>query len=75
MFCISFDGLDRVGVPCTDPTALIVMNRVELAQYSPFYLDIESAGAIGGAFLMVMAVAFVFRLIRKSLESSESSEL
>lgn len=42
--------------------------------YSPFWMDEGSAVAIGGAILLVMAVAFVFRMARKSLESEKESE-
>lgn len=49
-------------------------NHVELAQHSPFYMDIESAVAIGGALLMVMAVAFVLRQITNYLRSKDEDE-
>lgn len=48
--------------------ALIVVTRVELAQYSPFYLDTQSAVEIAGATLLIMSVAFVLRQIIKSLD-------
>ncbi|NIC43562.1 hypothetical protein [Aquabacterium sp. A08] len=35
---------------------------------SPFALTIEEAQQIGGALLMLMAVAFVLRMIRKLIE-------
>lgn len=74
MFCIASSGVDRVAVDCSAPDAFIVITRLELSQMSPFYMDIESAGAIGGALLMVMVVAFVLRMIRKSVESSNESD-
>ncbi|WP_241213192.1 hypothetical protein SR914_02240 [Comamonas testosteroni] len=58
-------------VSCDTPDAYVVMTRVELAQHSPFYMDIESAVAISGAMLMAMAVAFVFRQVLNSLSSRE----
>lgn len=61
-------------VPCDQPDALIVVTRLELQQYSPFYLDNESATAIGGAVLLVMAVAFVLRVASKALTTSEKEE-
>ena len=69
MFCLIHDGASYQEVSCDTPESWVVMTHVELAQHSPFYMDIESAVAIGGALLMVMAVAFVLRQIRKYLES------
>ena len=57
-------------VSCETPDALVVMTRVELAQYSPFYMDTESAVAISGAILMAMATAFVLRHVRTFLSES-----
>ena len=68
MYCMQPDVSTVTEVPCDAPGALIVMTRLELQQQSPFYLDIESAAAIGGAVLLVMAVAFVLRAARKTLE-------
>lgn len=74
MYCIQGNGSAYSEAPCSDPDALVVVTRLELAQMTPFYLDIESAVEISGALLMVMAVAFVLRQIRKYLEKeSETS--
>lgn len=70
MYCIDYSS--GVTVSCDTPDALIVINRVELSQLSPFYLDIGSAVQIGGALLMVMAVASVIRMVKNYLLSSES---
>lgn len=67
MYCIHQNAQGFQEVSCDTPDALVVLTRVELAQYSPFYMDIESAVAIGGAILLVMSVAFVLRLIRQAL--------
>ena len=67
MYCINPES--SVEVSCDASNALIVVTRIELAQLSPFYLDIESAVEIGGALLMVMTVAYVLRQARKYLES------
>lgn len=64
-----------VEVDCSQPDALLVLSRLELQQLSPFYLDIESATAIGGAVLLVMAVAFLLRAARKALETEKETEL
>lgn len=72
MYCLKHDGSTYLEVSCDTPDALVVVTRVELATYSPFYLDTESAGAIGGALLLVMAVAWSLRAVRKTLESKES---
>ncbi|PJI97932.1 hypothetical protein CLU85_2732 [Acidovorax sp. 69] len=69
MYCMQADTSTVTEVSCDMPDSLVVMTRTELQQYSPFYLDIESAGAIGGALLLVMAVAFVLRAARKTLGS------
>lgn len=69
MYCLQHNGSAYLEVSCDDPEALVVVTRVELAQMTPFYLDLESAVEISGALLMVMAVAFVLRQIRKYLES------
>lgn len=69
MYCLQYNGAAYSEASCDDPGALVVVTRVELAQMTPFYLDIESAVEISGALLMVMAVAFVLRQIRKYLES------
>lgn len=67
MYCLSTTGGSYTEVTCETPGSLVVLTRAELAQYSPFYMDTESAVAIGGAILMVMAVAFVIRMVVKSL--------
>lgn len=69
MYCINHDGQGVQEVSCDSPDALIVITRLELAQLSPFYLDTGSAVEIGGALLMIMAVAFLLRQVRKYLES------
>lgn len=53
----------------------ILVTQAEAQSFSPFEMDIESAAAISGAVLLLWGVAFVFRAARKSLETSESSEL
>ena len=68
MYCMQPGVSTITEVSCDTPDALVVVTRLELQQLSPFYLDIESAVAIGGAILLVMAVAFVLRAARKSLE-------
>lgn len=67
MYCIYHDAQAVQEVPCDTPDSLVVMTRVELAQMSPFYMDTESALAIGGAMLLIMSVAFVLRMIRQAL--------
>ena len=74
MFCLIHDGASYQEVPCDTPDSWVVMTHVELAQHSPFYMDIESAVAIGGALLMVMAVAFVLRQITNYLRSKDEDE-
>ena len=74
MFCLIHDGAIYQEVSCDTPESWVVMTHVELAQHSPFYMDIESAVAIGGALLMVMAVAFVMRLITNYLRSKDEDE-
>ncbi|KEH07584.1 MAG: hypothetical protein JNM01_21075 [Delftia acidovorans] len=71
MYCIQPGAQQQVEVSCDTPDALLVITRLELAQLSPFYLDLESAVEISGAMLMAMAVAFVLRQVRKYLESKE----
>ena len=75
MYCIAPSGTDRAAVPCDTPGVLIVLDRVELAQYSPFYMDVESASAIGGALLLAWAVAYCFRMVIKLLKPESESEL
>lgn len=74
MFCLIHDGSNYQEVSCDTPESWVVMTHVELAQHSPFYMDIESAVAIGGALLMVMAVAFVLRQITNYLRSKDEDE-
>lgn len=74
MFCLIHDGASYLEVSCDTPESWVVMTHVELAQHSPFYMDIESAVAIGGALLMVMAVAFVLRQITNYLRSKDEDE-
>ncbi|WP_404302691.1 hypothetical protein [Alicycliphilus denitrificans] len=69
MYCLHHDGQSYAEVSCDTPDALIVVTRLELAQMSPFNLDPQSAVEIGGALLMVMAVAWLLRQARKYLES------
>ncbi|PAT41400.1 hypothetical protein CK623_00165 [Vandammella animalimorsus] len=73
MFC-----LDRNlnEVPCSKGAdVLYVLTREELMQIAnPFYMDMETAAQLGAALLFLMAVAFVFRLIRKALETSDINE-
>jgi hypothetical protein len=72
MFCVNASTMATVG--CDTPDALIVVSKDELIHMSPFYLDPESAVVISGAILMLWAVAFVLRMARKSVESSNESE-
>ncbi len=74
MYCMQADVSTITEVSCDTPDALVVLTRLELAQHSPFYLDNESAGAIGGALLLVMAAAWGMRAIRKTLEQRNESE-
>ena len=74
MFCLIHDGASYKEVSSDTPESWVVMTHVELAQHSPFYMDIESAVAIGGALLMVMAVAFVLRQITNYLRSKDEDE-
>ena len=74
MFCLIHDGASFQEVSCDTPESWVVMTHVELAQHSPFYMDIESAVAIGGALLMVMAVEFVLRQITNYLRSKDEDE-
>jgi hypothetical protein len=74
MFCLIHDGASYQEVSCDTPESWVVMTHVELAQHSPFYMDIESAVAIGGALLMVMVVAFVLRQITNYLRSKDEEE-
>ena len=74
MFCLIHDGSNYQEVSCDTPESWVVMTHVELAQHSPFYMDIESAVAIGGALLTVMAVAFVLRQITNYLRSKDEDE-
>ena len=74
MFCLIHDGASYQEVSCDAPESWVVMTHVELAQHSPFDMDIESAVAIGGALLMVMAVAFVLRQITNYLRSKDEDE-
>lgn len=74
MFCLIHDGASYQEVSCDTPESWVVMTHVELAQRSPFYMDIESAVAIGGALLMIMAVAFVLRQITNYLRSKDEDE-
>ncbi|MCS4508779.1 hypothetical protein [Xylophilus ampelinus] len=68
MYCLKHDAQSGyVEVGCDTPDALVVVTRMELAQYSPVYLDIESAKQIGLALLLVMSVAVVIRMAIKSL--------
>lgn len=69
MYCLTHDGQAYAEVSCDTPDAYVVVTRLELSQLSPFYLDPESAVVIGGAILMVMAVAFVLRQIREYLQN------
>ena len=72
MYCMQPATPTITEVSCDTPDALVVLTRVELAQHSPFYLDPESASAIGGALLLVMAAAWCMRAVRKTLETKES---
>lgn len=74
MYCIASAGTDRTPIDCGSADALLVIAPGELQSMSPLHLDIESAVAIGGAILMLWAVAFVLRMARKSIENSLESE-
>lgn len=71
MYCMQPDSPTVVEVPCDQPGALVVMTQAELQQSGPLNLSPESGAAIGGAVLLVMAVAWVLRAARKTLEESE----
>jgi len=71
VFCIVHDGQYFQEAPCSNPEAWLVMTQQELAQHSPFYLDIESAVEISGALLLAMGTGFVLRMVRKSLEQHD----
>lgn len=72
MFCLKHDGQNFEEAPCSDHDAWLVMTREELAQHSPFYLDIPAAVEISQVLLLAMAVAFVLRMMRKSIEQHDS---
>lgn len=72
MFCLKHDGQNFEEAPCSDYDAWLVMTREELAQHSPFYLDIPAAVEISGALLLAMGVGFVWRMIRKSIEQHDT---
>jgi hypothetical protein len=74
MYCIASAGTDRTAIDCGSADALLVISPSELQATSPLHLDIESAVAIGGAILMLWAVAFVLRMARKSIENSSESQ-
>ena len=74
MFCLIHDGASYQEVSCDTPESWVVMTHVELAQHSPFYMDIESAVAIGGALLLGMAVASVLRQMTNYLRSKDEDE-
>lgn len=74
MYCMAPASLEVVEVPCEQPGALLVMTRLEFQASSPFYLDIESAAEIGGAVLVVMAVAFLLRAARNALSLEKETE-
>ena len=74
MYCMAPGSLEVVEVPCERPDALLVMTRLEFQAASPFYLDIESAAEIGGAVLIVMAVAFLLRAARNALSLEKETE-
>ncbi len=65
-------------VTCDYPGAFYLSSSPEPAQPqpqgSPFYMDSQTAVAIGGAMLLSMSVAWVFRMARKSLEGPEGPE-
>lgn len=74
MYCMDPVATTVTVVDCGQPDALIVVTRLELQQFSPFYLDPDAAMEIGGAILYVMAVAFVIRMAVKALATSEEKE-
>ena len=74
MYCIASAGTDRTPIDCGSADALLVIAPGELQQLSPLHLDIESAVAIGGATLLLWAVAFVLRMARKTIDDSVESE-
>lgn len=68
MFCATFVDPNYTVVSCDTVGSLIVLSQAELTQLSPFFLDTESAVAIVGATLLLMAVAWFFRQGIKVLE-------
>jgi len=72
VFCVINQGGSLIEADCSNPDAWLVMTRQELMQHSPFYLDIPAAVEISGALLLGMAVAFVLRMVRKSIEQHDS---
>lgn len=76
-FVLAATGQLYIADPCNmGDTVLMSSGEVALMKSqmieTAFHLTNESAVAIGGAILLTMAAAFVLRLVRKSLESSES---
>lgn len=65
------------GVPVTSSNVVMVATGTppcaagsfQISEGSPWELDLASGSQIGGAILLVMGVAFVMRMVRKSVES------
>lgn len=61
--------------PCTADGALIIMTAAEWADNaSPFAIPLEQSGPLGGALLLVMTIAFIFRQAINLLNSSSKDE-
>lgn len=53
----------------------VLLTKAEVTQNnSPFHMDVSTAAAIGGAVLLLWAVAFVLRSVRKTIENMTESE-
>lgn len=53
----------------------VLLTKAEVTQNnSPFHMDVSTAAAIGGAVLLLWAVAFVLRMVRKTIENMTESE-
>ena len=53
----------------------VLLTKAEVTQNnSPFHMDVSTAAAIGGAVLLLWAVAFALRMVRKTIENMTESE-
>lgn len=78
MLCVAVDGSGAVFVVQPQPVdtaacGLVLVSGQE-ANSSPWFLTLEQGSQVGGAILLVWALAFAFRVVIRALNVDENGD-